>query len=658
MGITTIWDILHWFPRAYIDASLPRPLALVKPGEVVAVSATIDRVELGRTKQRGMTVLRALLSDDSGQLQAQWFNQPYLKDKVQVGSEWTMVGQIGFFQGKKILQNPFLLQQPEVIPRYRQSASVSSRQLQSLVRACLPSAEAIPDVLPEAVRQTEGLLTVHKAFATIHQPESLQEAEVARQTLAFREVWEYFLRLRSSQNEQKEVEGVVIPADAELLQQLSANLPFTLTNGQKRVIWDCALELATGRCMTRLLNGDVGAGKTVVAGMLAALVAKAGKRTLVLAPTEILAEQHLKTLQRLLEPIGVSVGVRTASHKENEMADVVVGTHALLTEGNHQRDVALVVVDEQHRFGVRQRSLLREKAAIVPHVLSMTATPIPRTLALTVFAGLEVSFLHGRPAQRQAVETICVRTPADRESMYSRVEAEVRAGHQVFVVCPAITKREQAEGDSDSGEVQSLFAPASQQKKAVEEEVAVLAKRFPRARVAMVHGKLSGKEKTKIMAGFAAGELDILVATSVIEVGVDIPSATILVVEGAEFFGLAQLHQLRGRVGRGSLPGYCYLCPTNALAGAERLQSLVDSTDGFVIAEADLAQRGPGDLQGLAQSGLPDFKVASLTNLEFLVHVRDVLDDYSQQHPEYLHSDKVQVLLERQDAVYDSAMLE
>ena len=638
MDIHSIGDLLRWYPRRYLDGSNPMPVASCPYGVESAFRLTIDSVTEGYTKKRGIRSLKALCSDDSGSITVQWFNQTYLKQKLQPGTVWVMIGVISGFRGERVLNAPRLEQRAVIIPIYPQSASVNSRLLHSLIGKALPET-LFDDQFPEQILLEEGLLETKKALQMLHFPTHMGEVAQAQKTLAYEEVWYFFASLELNRSQVLQTGGIVVEKDMAFLEKVMKTLPFTLTIGQKKAINECLADIESGGVMTRLLNGDVGSGKTVVAGTIATLLAKNGYKTAFLAPTEILAEQHFLTLSKLFKSAGLKIGLWTAHHqdKETEKADLIVGTHALLYEKISLKPLGLVVIDEQHRFGVEQRAKLRDQQEVAPHVLSMTATPIPRTLALTLFADLAVSQLTERPSGRLPIKTFIIDNQPYKERMYGRITEEIDAGRQVFVVCPAIQVAEAEEGEPEV-ELQ-LFSQGADEKqgqRAVEAEYERLKKIFPACRVGLVHGKLKAQEKTKVMDEMAAGSIDILVATSVVEVGVDIPNASVLVVEGAESFGLAQLHQLRGRVGRASYQSYCFLCPHKMSQKIrERLKVLEESGDGFVIAEADLAQRGPGDVRGLSQSGLPDFHMATLTDVLFLQHVREKLKAYLYHYPEY-----------------------
>lgn len=644
LGITTISDLLRWYPRTYLDASNPLPIRRLRNGELTAIEATIQSVNKRRTKGRGLAMLEAEAADTSGEITLRWFNQAFLAQKLVPGSRWVFIGMPGFFQRKLTMLSPLIEMVPKVLSVYGQTRGITSKMLRGYLDWVLKRVELNEDPLPLPIISEEGLLNRKETLASIHQPGSLAEVKQAQKRLAFEEVFWFFARVALSSEQLKDTKGVKIDYDLEYLQKLVSGLPFTLTDGQKRAVWEIVQEMATGKPMTRLLNGDVGSGKTVVAGLAAAVVAKAGFRSIIMVPTEILAKQHLSNLQSLLKDSGLEIALWTAAQKDNiKNAQIIIGTQAVLQESFALSDLGLLIVDEQHRFGVRQRQLLRDRQdskAVLPHLLSMTATPIPRTLALVLYGNLSVSFLKDKPKDRLPVKTEMV-LDRDRAGMHQRILAEIKAGRQVFVVCPLIEEKKEADGVGEGETVPSLFDVeelGKQEKKAVTVEAEKLRQEHPEYGVIeVVHGKMKAEEKREVMRRMSEGGIQVLVATSVIEVGVDMPRATVMVIEGAERFGLAQLHQFRGRVGRGKDQAYCFLCPSvRGEAAARRLRVLVEHESGFAVAEQDLALRGPGELVGQIQSGLPDFRMASLTDLEFLQHVKGVFEGYRRNNPDFL----------------------
>lgn len=643
LGIFTIADLLRWFPRQYLDAAHPLPVSQVPYGRLSAVQVTVDSTTTRPTKNRALSLFEAKCSDDSGVISVRWFNQTYLKQKLTPGSTWIFIGEVNRFQGEVVMMNPIIETRPYILSFYAQTKGVTSRLFRGFLDWVLHQVTLDPDRIPEDVKQEAGIIGRQEALSSIHQPKEMAEVVVARRRLAFEEVFWFFVRMASTKQETQKERGIPLSLDVEYLKTVVAALPFELTPGQKRAVWDIVQEMATGSPMTRLLNGDVGAGKTVVAALAASQVAKSGYQTILLVPTEILAKQHFESTQRLFAGLGFKVVLWTAAQKDLgvEDADLIVGTHAVLQEGFSLPRLGLVVIDEQHRFGVRQRSLLRQGQAVVPHVLSMTATPIPRTLALALYGDLTVSVLSDKPKNRLPIITQIIHESA-RAQMHARIMEELREGHQVFVICPLIEEKTKKKVEPGEGAQLELTDEEleKEQKKTVVAEAERLRSEHPEYGVIeVIHGKMKPQEKRDIMDRMARGEIHVLVATSVIEVGVDIPNATVMIIEGAERFGLAALHQFRGRIGRGSAQSYCFLCPTlRGRAIDERLQVLVNTNSGFQVAEQDLALRGPGELTGNVQSGLPDFRMTSLTDLTFLQEVKEVADRYIQNHPDFLES--------------------
>ncbi|MBU6388988.1 ATP-dependent DNA helicase RecG [Patescibacteria group bacterium] len=652
LGITSMKDLLNWFPRAYLDASRPQPIRSLPYGQLAAVHGTVDQVETRRSRSRGVPMLEAVVRDEAGSvMRLRWFNQSFLKQKLKPGTKWIFIGVANRFQGETQMLSPLIEEVPRILSVYGQTKGVTSKMMRGYLDWALRRVD-LAESLPPALVERNGLLSKAEAWHGIHQPMKMADVQSARHRLAFEEVFWFFIRMALGREERQQEGGIVISAPLDVLREAVAGLPFELTAGQKRAIWDSVQDMRSGRPMTRLLNGDVGSGKTVVAAVLAAVVAKAGHQSVLLVPTEILAKQHAQSIDALLSRLGCRVAIWTAAQKDGlEGADIIIGTQAVLQEAFSLPRLAFVVIDEQHRFGVRQRQVLRRQSTQAPHILSMTATPIPRTLALALYGDLQVSFLRDKPKDRLPVMTYLVR-PGQKAVVHQRIVTEQAAGHQVFIICPLIEEKERKEAGGASAEP-ALFEildeveQGNRERKTVLREVERLRKEHPEYGVIEpIHGKMKAEEKRAVMDRMAKGEVQVLVATSVIEVGVDVPGATVMVIEGAERFGLAQLHQFRGRVGRSSYQSYCFLCPTlMAPAISGRLQVLVDHGSGFEVAEADLALRGPGELGGSIQSGLPDFRMASLTDLSFLQEVKEKAEaalsehfEFFKNHPEATYS--------------------
>ena len=628
LGISTLHNVLEWYPRQYIDASKPLPIASLPMGQLLAVKGTVSKISQVRLKGRIASIVDATVIDESGELRLRWFNQPFIVQKAIIGSQWICIGQLSVGKGGRAMLNPLLEAEARILPVYSQTAGISSKNLREYARWTLEHVGFDAQYeLPETVRIEHGLLSRPEALRRMHLPLEMSEVEQGRLTAGFAEAFWFFVRSAANRRSVSGDQAPVIPSNPEYLRQLIEQLPFKLTNGQKRSLWEIVQDISSSQPMTRLLNGEVGSGKTVVAGLAAATVIHAGFRAVLLAPTAILAVQHTESLSKLFASAGIKVACLTAKRRDDlTTADLIIGTHALLQEGVDILNVGMIIVDEQHRFGVRQRRFLREReAGSVPHLLSMTATPIPRSLALAMFSDLKMSTIPEKPADRLPVETIIVHQP-QRAVMHERILAELGQGRQAFVICPLI----------EEGEVERT-GPLQEGKK-VTEEVARLRRENPEyGTIGMLHGRMKEAEKREVMERMAKGEIQVLVATSVVEVGIDISAATVIVIEGAERFGLSQLHQFRGRVGRSSLPSYCFLCPTQrSQAIDQRLGALVRFQSGFEISEQDLAERGPGDLSGLAQSGLPEFKAVSLGDFSYLRQIKETVDAYLLAHPDFL----------------------
>lgn len=621
LGIETVSDMLHFYPRTYEDYGAVVATAEVRPGRTVILVRVTSVTS--RYVRRGLHITEALVSDSAGELRAIWFNQPYRANQLKTGGELYMSGSYELQRQRYVLLNPSVEKAenidksgPQIIPIYRETKGLTSKIIRDTVAKVLPLAELLPETLPQELLQKEGLASLSQALQSIHAPKDSKALERATARLEFEELLAVLLAAVMNKQENARLSSWEIPFDEAAAKEFVSRLPFSLTSAQRKAAWDIVRNFEAGEPMSRLLQGDVGSGKTVVAAMAAYLAARAGYQTALMAPTEILASQHAETLNKLLAPFNVSVALLTSSvkgksretllhHIESGAIAVSVGTHALIQPTVRFHKLGFVVIDEQHRFGVDQRRTLLEKSPKhMPHLLSMSATPIPRSLALTVYGELDISVLDELPAGRVPIVTKLV-SPNSRESVYAAVDAELDAGRQAYFICPQI----EAGDSADIKSVENAFKKLS-------------AGHFKHRNVAMLHGKMKPEEKEAIMAAFKNGAIDVLASTTVIEVGVDVPNATVMVIENADHFGLAQLHQLRGRVGRSELQSYCFLIPATSKAPSQRLRELEQSTDGFYLAEVDLELRGPGEVYGRAQHGQLNLKLARLGNTKLTNKVR------------------------------------
>jgi len=627
LGVRTIGDLLTLYPRRYDDFSTIRPIGTLKPGEQVTVVGQVWDVH-SRASKRGMSIVTATVTDGSGTMEATWFNQPYLEKQLQQGRNIILSGKTDVYLGRLIMQSPEWepasedpLHTGRLVPVYPLTEGITARWLRRFQKRTVDYwASRVPDPLPDDVRQEAKLADLATALAQIHFPDSEEQLERARRRLCFDEFLLIQLGVLQQRRNWREQPGRPLAIDSDFVGRFTQALPFQLTNAQKRAVDDILKDISQPKPMSRLLQGDVGSGKTVVAlaGMLAAVAN--GTQAALMAPTEILAEQHYRTITQTLGPANgtpgaprpcLLIGSLTNSHKEQarqEIADgqanIIIGTHALIQGAVAFKDLTFVVIDEQHRFGVMQRAAIREKG-YNPHILVMSATPIPRSLALTLYGDLDFTIIDEMPPGRQEIKTYWL-MPRERERAYTFVRKQIEQGRQAFVICPLIEESE------------TLAAKA-----AVEEHKRLQAEVFPDLKLGLLHGKMRGDEKDDVMSRFRAGGLHILVSTSVVEVGIDVPNATVIMVEGADRFGLAQLHQFRGRVGRGEHQSYCLLLSdSQSPESQERLRAIERIHDGFQLAEKDLEMRGPGEFFGTRQSGLPDLRLAKLGDVRILEESR------------------------------------
>ena len=610
LGILTLSDLLCHYPRRYLDFSKPYSIAEAPADTECVVKAEVFAKPGGRILPGGRRMERITAGDDVSSLEITWFNNPYAAQKLELGQEYYFQGIVTGGMLRRQMVNPQVRTDAQVKSSpfeavYPQTEGLTSSAIAKCVRQLLPHAELLPDPLPPEMLKKYRLLSKADAVRAIHCPATEEEAFAARRRLIYEELLVLQLGIGRMKNHGAASTGAPMKkADASPFWE---SLPFSPTGAQRRAVEEILTDMSGETSMNRLLQGDVGSGKTLVAAAAIWACIRAGYQAALLAPTEILASQHAENLNRLLSPFGMRVALLTGGMKaaarrttlaaiRDDEADLIVGTHAILSEGVEFARLGLAVVDEQHRFGVRQRGLLAEKAAN-PHLLVMSATPIPRTLGLLMYGDLDISILDELPPGRKPVKTRCI-TGKKRADLYGFLDREINSGRQVYIVCPAIEDA----GGSGLNAVKSYYED--------------IAKAYlPDRRVGLMHGKLKPKEKAEVMDDFKSGRLDALVSTTVIEVGVDVPNATVMVIENAERYGLSALHQLRGRVGRGAAESWCFLVSDNASESVQkRLKFLCSTSDGFAVAQYDLETRGPGDFFGSRQHGLPTLQIADLMN--------------------------------------------
>jgi len=628
LGVRTVGDLIDNYPRRYDDYSSFLPTNQLKPGPVT-IQAKIGQVK-GRYVRRGMHITEAVASDESGSVRLIWFNQPYRAGAIKHGADYFIAGEYQLGRGRFSILNPsvelvsdFPVNTARIIPIYRETKGLKSAQIRKLVREAIQNISDLPEHLPDWLLKEQDLVVYARAVTEMHFPSGAKALGLAKKRLGFEEIFQLALAALINKYELTKNKSLAIPFSEKLAKDFVGKLPFKLTDAQRKVIWRIYQDMAKTQPMNRLVEGDVGSGKTVVAAMAALMAMEEGFQVAFMAPTEILARQHADTLLNLLSSVGhgdqVSLLIGGLKPAAKELAQkkiasgeirLIVGTHALISEKVDMHKLGLIIIDEQHRFGVEQRKKLQAKAGHMPHVLHMTATPIPRSLALTLYGELDISVLDEMPPGRQEIITKII-SPNARKPLYTQIDKELAVGRQMFVVCPLITDTELSRGLS------------------VEEVYEKLAKHdFKHRKVALLHGRMKSAEKDKVMRGFMAKDYDILVSTTVIEVGVDVPNATIMMIEGAERFGLAQIHQLRGRVGRGANQSYCFLILSDSKAPSRRLRALETMSDGFKLAELDLRLRGPGAIYGTMQHGALDLRVAQLSDTKLIAAARNAAQDF------------------------------
>ena len=670
LGIKEVKDLLFHFPHRYQDFSKITPIGDVGLGDTVTVMGKMIDIRNSQSPRKRMNITEAIIEDSSGLIKAVWFNQPFLVRNLRPGLSVVLSGKTTFsndslflsnpsyetvsglaareaMQGKQLPDTSALRHTGRLVPMYPETAGITSRWFRYIIKPLLPLTDKIPEYLPREILTRQKIPTLPVALKDIHFPKTLEAAENARRRISFGELFLVQLVALKERLKIREVPAPQIKLDIPLAKQFVSSLPFSLTDSQRVCAWEILQDLERPHPMNRLLEGDVGSGKTVVAALAALQTIRSGYQVAFMVPTEILAEQHFRGLAQFLAPYKTNIAILTSSaHKKTSQKikyapfkiskartsketaegkiDIIVGTHALIQETVRFKNLGLIIIDEQHRFGVEQRAKLCKENKLqgtscklrVPHLLSMTATPIPRTLSLAIYGDLDLSLIKQMPKGRKHITTQVV-PPAGRKHAYQFIRNQIAEGRQAFVICPLIEESEKLEA-----------------KAAIKEHEKLQTEIFPDLKISLLHGKMKGKEKETTMQEFKDKKTDILVSTSVVEVGIDVPNATVMLIEGAERFGLAQLYQFRGRVGRGEHQSHCFLfTDSTAKNTRQRLKALITAKNSFELAEADLKIRGPGDFIGSRQSGMPDLAMASLSDLEFVKEVRKEVEQILEKDP-------------------------
>jgi len=677
-GIKTVQDILFHFPARYDDFSdiISISEARQKLTQTVCIQGKISEIEGTRTFKKWMSLTEAIIEDENAKIKVIWFNQPYIAKTLKEDDFVCLAGKISLGKEGLYLNNPSyerinewsdnnnLTHTGRIVPVYPETRGVTSRWFRFIIKPLLVRfVNIMPESLPVEIIKKHKFLPISEALWQLHFPDSFESADAAKARFSFEELFLIQLSVLKEKAKLMQKQAPSCKMDADLMKEFTDSLPFKLTDSQKKCSFQILKDIEKTIPMSRLLEGDVGSGKTVVATMASLSVVKNNLQVAFMAPTEILAKQHFKEVSKLLSKFKVRVGLLTGKNSriseeeevfeisrqsllgdlENGQINILIGTHSLIQKGVVFKKLSLVIVDEQHRFGVDQRAQLFKGLKLVPHLLSMTATPIPRTLALTVYGDLDLSLITEMPKDRKKIKTLIVESK-DRKTAYEFIEKEVKEGKGVFVICPKIEAKNSSANSKSNEPIFGSFVPqnydlrslAFNDVKAVKEEYEKLSKDiFPNLRITMLYGKMKAEEKERIMLDFKKGEIDILVSTSVVEVGVDVPRATVMMIEGAERFGLAQLHQFRGRVGRSDMQSYCFLFTTSPdQLNRKRLKALVDCDNGFKLAEKDLEIRGPGSLYGTQQWGIPDIAMEGLSNIFLVEKTRNSAKEILEKDPE------------------------
>jgi len=628
LGIDNVSDLLHNYPRRYDDYSEISNIENITPG-LVTLRALIKNTT-GRYVGRGMHITESIAVDKTSSVRLVWFNQPYREKSILPGVEYFISGEFALRNQRLCVQNPtieradsFNLNTARIVPIYKETKGLKSSQIRKLVKQNIPNIKILPETLPAWLIKKEKLFSRSEAILAMHFPESPELLEKAKKRIGFEEVFELTLAALMNKKDLAGEHALNILFDKDLAKNFVDHLPFKLTDSQKKTVWQVYKDMEREQPMNRLIEGDVGSGKTIVAVMAAVMAIKQGFQVAFMAPTELLARQHADTICELLKPLGMEdkLGLLLGSLKPAQKTQLhaaigsgkiqfIVGTHALISEKVIMHSLGLIIIDEQHRFGVQQRKKLQSKAGYMPHVMSMTATPIPRSLALTLYGEMDISVIDAKPPGRLPIKTtIC--SPNSRPQLYEQIDNQLASGRQMFVVCPLIVQSDMLSAES----VENVF---SNLRSTV----------FKHRQIGILHGKMKAEEKENTMKLFVNGKLDILVSTTVVEVGVNVPNATVMLIENAERFGLAQIHQLRGRVGRSSHQGHCYLMMGDSSRPSKRIRALEKNSDGFALAELDLEIRGPGAIYGTMQHGALDLRVAKLTDIKMIASARNAAQEF------------------------------